>query len=74
MAEVYNIYMNNLEISLNKIAETILHLDEASLASLWEKYKSKVENFSNTKEWEKAVIIFTSSIQLLRKILFSMKK
>jgi len=22
------------------------------------KYKSKVENFSNTKEWEKAVIIF----------------
>ncbi|HON58780.1 MAG TPA: hypothetical protein P5040_01350 [Smithella sp.] len=47
-----------MENSLNKIAETILHFDEASLAFLWEKYKSKVENFSNTKEWEKAVIIF----------------
>jgi predicted house-cleaning noncanonical NTP pyrophosphatase (MazG superfamily) len=50
--------MNSMENSLNKIAETILHFDEASLAFLWEKYKNKVENFSNTKEWEKAVIIF----------------
>jgi uncharacterized protein YjgD (DUF1641 family) len=29
--------MNSLEISLNKIAENILHIDEASLTSLWEK-------------------------------------
>ena len=50
--------MNNLENSLNKIAETILHLDEASLTSLWDKYKSKVEQFSPSAEWEKAVIIF----------------
>jgi predicted house-cleaning noncanonical NTP pyrophosphatase (MazG superfamily) len=51
--------MNNLENSLNKIAEHILHIDEASLASLWEKYRTKVEDFSNTKEWERAVIIFS---------------
>ena len=51
--------MNNLELSLNKIAEHILHIDEASLASLWEKYRTKVEDFSHTKEWEKAVIIFS---------------
>lgn len=50
--------MNNLENSLNKIAEHILHLDEASLASLWEKYRTKVEDFSSTKEWERAVIIY----------------
>lgn len=44
---------------MNKIAEHILHIDEASLTSLWEKYRTKVENFSHTKEWESAVIIFS---------------
>lgn len=51
--------MNKLEISLNKIADNILHIDEASLASLWDKYKNKVEQFSTSPEWEKAVIIFS---------------
>jgi hypothetical protein len=51
--------MNNLESSLNKIAENILHIDEASLTSLWDKYKNKVEQFSTSPEWEKAVIIFS---------------
>lgn len=51
--------MNDLETSLNKIAETILHLDEASLTSLWDKYKHRVEHFSHSSEWEKAVIIFS---------------
>jgi hypothetical protein len=51
--------MNNLENSLNKIAENILHIDEASLTSLWDNYKNKVEQFSGSKEWEKAVIIFS---------------
>jgi hypothetical protein len=51
--------MNNLEASLNKIAENILYLDEASLTSLWEKYKAKMENFSFSPEWEKAVVIFS---------------
>jgi len=47
-----------LEKSLEKIAETILSLDEASLASLWEKYKRRMENFEPTREWERAVIVF----------------
>jgi len=51
--------MNSLEKSLNKIAENILHIDEASLTSLWDKYKNKVEQFSTSPEWEKAVIIFS---------------
>ncbi len=51
--------MNKLEESLNKIAENILYLDEASLTSLWEKYKLKMENFSFSPEWEKAVVIFS---------------
>jgi hypothetical protein len=51
--------MNSLENSLDKIAENILYLDEASLTSLWDKYKAKMEQFSYSPEWEKAVIIFS---------------
>jgi hypothetical protein len=51
--------MSKLEESLNKIAGNILCLDEASLVSLWEKYKTKMENFSFSPEWEKAVVIFS---------------
>lgn len=51
--------MNSLETSLDKIAENILYLDEASLTSLWEKYKAKMEQFSYSSEWEKSVIIFS---------------
>ena len=51
--------MNSLENSLNKIAENILHIDEASLTSLWDKYKNKVEQFSTSPECEKAIIIFS---------------
>lgn len=51
--------MNSIEKSLNKIAETILHLDEASLTSLWDQYKNRVEQFSQSAEWEKSVIIFS---------------
>ncbi len=51
--------MNKLEDSLNKIAENILYLDEASLTALWEKYKAKMEDFSFTPDWEKSVIIFS---------------
>jgi len=47
-----------LESSLDKMAQQILSLDEASLASLWGKYKNRMENFQPSKEWEKAVIIF----------------
>jgi hypothetical protein len=51
--------MNAIENSLDKIAENILYLDEASLADLWEKYKTKMEQFTFTPEWEKSVIIFS---------------
>jgi hypothetical protein len=51
--------MNTIENSLDKIAENILYLDEASLGNLWDRYKSKMEQFSFTPEWEKAVIIFS---------------
>jgi len=47
-----------LEPALDRLAERILGLDEASLSSLWEKYKNRMEHFEPSKEWEKAVIIF----------------
>lgn len=47
-----------LEKSLEKIADTILSLDEASLTSLWEKYKKRMERFEPSREWERAVIVF----------------
>lgn len=56
----YNISaMNRVENSLNKIAENIRLLDEASLTSLWDNYKNKVKQISNTAEWERSVIIFS---------------
>jgi len=50
--------MNGLEKSLNKIADTILHLDEASLTSLWDEYKIKWSNFPHCR-MGKSVIIFS---------------
>ncbi|MDO9515390.1 MAG: hypothetical protein Q7J01_04720 [Syntrophales bacterium] len=47
-----------IENTLEDIAEKILALDEASLTSLWEKYKDKLEHFASTKEWERSAIIF----------------
>ena len=47
-----------IEKALKNIAERILALDEASLNSLWEKYKTRLEDFDATEEWEKAAIIF----------------
>jgi hypothetical protein len=48
-----------LEPSLDKLAKQILALDEASLVSLWAKYKERVEQFEPSQEWEKAVIILS---------------
>ncbi len=47
-----------IEGTLERLAEKILALDEASLSGLWEKYKTRMEQFESTKEWERAVIIF----------------
>lgn len=46
------------EKSLERLAEQILSLDEASLAGLWDKYKDRMENFDTSRDWEKSVIIF----------------
>ncbi len=48
-----------MQKALEKLAEQILSFDEASLASLREKYRSRIENFDGTKDWEKAVIIYS---------------
>ena len=47
-----------IESALDKLAQQILGLDEASLTSLWEKYKTRMDHFEPTPEWEKAFIIF----------------
>jgi predicted house-cleaning noncanonical NTP pyrophosphatase (MazG superfamily) len=47
-----------LEKALDKLAEQIIALDEASLSQLRKKYLDRVFNFVPDKEWEKAVIIY----------------
>ncbi len=47
-----------LEKTLEKIADRILALDEASLSFLWEKYRQRTECFDATRNWERAAIIF----------------
>jgi hypothetical protein len=41
------------------LAEQILSFDEASLVNLREKYRLRIEHFDGTKDWEKAVIIYS---------------
>ena len=62
--------MAMIEKTLGTIAEKILALDEASLSSLWEKYKTRLEQFDTTKEWERAAIIFfiINSVKVKNKI------
>ncbi len=47
-----------LESILDKMADKILSLDEASMTSLWKKYKDRMEIFDASKEWERSVIVF----------------
>lgn len=47
-----------LEKALDKIAEQITTLDEASLSQLRKKYLDRLFNFEPTRQWEKAVIIY----------------
>ena len=48
-----------MEKALEKLADQILAFDEASLASLREKYRVRIEQFDGTREWERAVIIYS---------------
>ncbi len=48
-----------MEKALERLAEQILAFDEASLVGLREKYRSRIDRFDGTREWEKAVIIYS---------------
>lgn len=54
-----------MEKLLEKLADKLLELDEASLTYLWNKYYAMVQRFEPTKRWERAVIIL-SLIQAVR--------
>jgi hypothetical protein len=48
-----------MEKGLERLAEQILAFDEASLVRLREKYRLRIEQFDGTKDWERAVIIYS---------------
>ena len=47
-----------IERVLEKIADQVLALDEASLSTLRAKYHTRLQHFDATKDWERAVIIY----------------
>jgi len=47
-----------MEKALEKLAERILCFDEASLTTLRERYRLRIEHFDGTKDWEKSVIAY----------------
>ena len=47
-----------LEKALDRLAQQIISLDEASLTQLRKTYLNRLLQFEPTKEWEKAVIIY----------------
>jgi len=47
-----------IEKVLEKIADQVLALDEASLSTLRAKYHTRLQHFDATREWERAVIIY----------------
>lgn len=54
-----------MERILEKLADKLLSLDEASLVGLWDKYYQQVQRFEPSKKWEQSVIIL-SMIQAVR--------
>jgi len=48
-----------MDKALERLADQILAFDEASLSSLREKYRLRIEQFDGTREWERAVIIYS---------------
>jgi len=48
-----------MEKALEKLAEQILAFDEASLSGLREKYRLRIEQFDGTRDWERAMIIYS---------------
>ena len=47
-----------IEKVLEKIADQVLALDEASLSTLRARYHTRLQHFDATKDWERAVIIY----------------
>ena len=47
-----------IEKALEAIADKVLKFDEASMQTLWDKYRARIENFEPTRSWERSVIIF----------------
>jgi len=54
-----------LDKILEKLADKLLSLDEASLVGLWNKYFQQVQRFEPSKKWEQSVIIL-SMIQAVK--------
>ncbi len=59
-----------IEDVLLNLADRILDFDEASLAQLQEKYLKKVSDFSATREWERAIVVYflINSVRVKNKI------
>jgi hypothetical protein len=59
-----------IEEVLQGLADRVLDFDEASLAQLQEKYLKKVSDFSPTREWERAIVIYfmINSVRVKNKI------
>lgn len=59
-----------IEDVLLNLADRLLDFDEASLSALQEKYLKKVSDFSPTREWERAVIVYfmINSVRVKNKI------
>jgi hypothetical protein len=47
-----------LQSTLEKLADKILSLDEASMTALWKTYKDRMDKFDTSKNWERSVIVF----------------
>ncbi|MEW6138455.1 MAG: hypothetical protein AB1733_09495 [Thermodesulfobacteriota bacterium] len=59
-----------IEDALLGLADRILDFDEASLAQLQETYLKKVSDFSPTREWERAIVVYflINSVRVKNKI------
>jgi hypothetical protein len=59
-----------IEEALLNLADRVLDFDEASLAQLQERYLKKVSEFSPTREWERAIVVYfmINSVRVKNKI------
>ncbi len=62
--------MVGIEEVLLGLADRVLDFDEASLTQLQEKYLKKVSEFSPSRDWEQAIVVYflINSIRVKNKI------